>query len=256
MLPKAATALALVLLLSGAAMAAEPPKPAKAPPAAAPAAAPKLTAAERAAADRLEPVARAAFWARTFDVDPADEDAGVRLAVALRALHRFQEASDTAEQVLIQNPKNYEALLESGRAKISVGQAFYAIAPLKQAAALQPKDWRPLSLMGVAYGESERPEQAKDMYRQALALSPNNPAVLANLGMSYALAGDAVTAETYLRQAAAQPGAGAAERQNLALVLGMQGKLAEAESLIREDLPPAVAAANLTYLKSLAPALK
>ena len=74
--------------------------------------------------------------------------------------------------------------------------------------------------------------------------------------MSYALAGDAPTAETYLRQAVALAGAGPAERQNLALVLGLQGKLAEAESLIREDLPPAAAAANLAYLKSLAPALK
>jgi Flp pilus assembly protein TadD len=254
MLPKAATALALVFAISAPAFAADAPKPQPSPAAKTAAAAPslKLTPAQRAEADRLEPVARATFWAKVFDADPTDEDAGVRLAVALRNLKRFQEASDVAEQVLVQNPKNYNALLESARAKIGAQQAFFAIAALKTAMTLQPKDWRPVSLLGIAYDETERRDLARETYRQALALSPNNPAVLANLGMSYALAGDAPTAETYLRQAVALAGAGPAERQNLALVLGMQGKLAEAETLIREDLPPKAAAANLAYLKSLA----
>lgn len=254
MLLKAATALALVFAVSAPVFAADAPKPAPSSAAKPAAAAPslKLTPAQRAEADRLEPVARATFWAKVFDADPTDEDAGVRLAVALRGLKRFQEASDVAEQVLVQNPKSYNALLESARAKIGAQQAFFAIAALKTAMALQPKDWRPVSLLGIAYDETERRDLARETYRQALALSPNNPAVLANLGMSYALAGDAPTAETYLRQAVALAGAGPAERQNLALVLGMQGKMAEAEALIREDLPPKAAAANLAYLKSLA----
>jgi Flp pilus assembly protein TadD len=170
MLLKAATALALVVAISAPTFAAEAPKPAPPSTAKTQAAPPlKLTAAQRAEADRLEPVARATFWAKVFDTDPTDEDSGVRLSVALRNLKRFQEASDVAEQVLVQNPKNYDALLESARAKIGGQQAFFAIAPLKTAVSLQPKDWRPVSLLGIAYDETERRDLARETYRQALA---------------------------------------------------------------------------------------
>ena len=48
---------------------------------------------ERAAADRLEPLARAAFWGREAQLDPADAEAGVKLSAALRALGQYDAAS-------------------------------------------------------------------------------------------------------------------------------------------------------------------
>ena len=151
--------------------------------------------------------------------------------------------------MLVGAPRTLDALLEDGRAKIAANQGFYAIETLQRAKQVAPKDWRPLSLLGVALEQSLRPEEAKQAYDEALALSPDNPAILSNMALYFAGRGDTAQAETLLRRAASRPDAGAQERQNLALVLGLEGKMAEAEHLIRQDLPPDVAAANLAYLR-------
>jgi Flp pilus assembly protein TadD len=220
-----------------------------APPKTDPNAPKKATPEERAAAARQEPLVRAAFWQRELGIDPSDQEAGVGLAAALRALGKYDEAADQADRVVAMAPKNIEALLESARDHIDAGHGFYAIQPLKDAALLAPKDWRPVSLMGVALEQTERPDEALAAYSRALKLSPDNPAVLSNLALFYATRGDAAQAEALLRRAAAQPNATAQERQNLALVLGLEGKTAEAEYLMRQDLPPEVADANLAYFK-------
>ena len=211
----------------------------------------KATAEERAAADRLIPLARAAFWVRETDIDPSDQVAGVKLAAALRALGQYDEAATRAQQVLVLAPDNIDALMESARAYVAQGQGFYAIAPAEHVRALAPKDWRPLSLLGVAYAQVKREDDAMAAWRQALALSPENPAVLSNMAMELAAQGDAPQAEALLRRAAAQPSAGLAVRQDLTLVLGLQGKLTEAEQRLRRDLPPDQAEADLAYLKAV-----
>jgi len=219
---------------------------------AAPAPPKKATAEERAEADRLDPLARAAFWANQVQIDPRDVQAGVRFAAALRALGRNDEAASTAEQVLIVDPGNRDALLESARAHLAAGQGFYAIDPLNKLHAAEPKDWRYVSLMGVAYEQVSRTSDAEAAWRQALQLSPDNPAILSNLAMHYAARGQSSEAEQLLRQAAAQPNASVQVRQNLALILGLEGKLAEAEQLERQDLPPELAEANMAYLRAAA----
>ncbi|HEY5409426.1 MAG TPA: tetratricopeptide repeat protein [Caulobacteraceae bacterium] len=219
-------------------------------PAAAPAPPRKATPEERAMAERLDPLARAAFWAHEVELDPRDAAAGVRLAAAMRALGRNDEAASTAEQVLVIEPGNRDALLESARAHLAAGQGFYAVAPLNKLRAMEPKDWRYVSLLGVAYEQVSRTEDAEAAWRQALQMSPDNPAILSNLAMHYAARGQSSEAERLLRQAAAQPGANIQVRQNLALILGLQGKLAEAEQLERQDLPPEQADANIAYLRA------
>ncbi|MGC1302425.1 MAG: tetratricopeptide repeat protein [Caulobacteraceae bacterium] len=261
------TATALATLISALALAAPAsawpfaakPAPATPPPAAQPApSAPaadtgprKATPQERAAAARLDPLAKSAFWAREADFDPTDAEAGLELAVSLRALGRFQEASDAVGRILVIYPTNLEALLEAARDQVGQGKGFYALDPLRKAEAAAPRDWRAYSLMAVAREQNRQPDEARAAYDQALALSPDNPAVLSNLGLWYASHGKPAEGETYLRRAAAQPTATAQERQNLALVLGMEGKLGEAEHLMRDDLPPDVADANLAYLRAV-----
>ncbi|WP_174301384.1 tetratricopeptide repeat protein [Caulobacter sp. S45] len=224
--------------------------PPKADPAAAAAEPKKANAQERAAADRLDSLARSAFWAREAGIDPTDATAGVELAAALRALGRYPEASDAVSKVLVLYPDDVEALLESARTSVAASKGFYALEPLRRAEKVAPRDWRVYSLMAVAHDQNQQPDEARAAYGQALALSPDNPAVLSNLGLWYATHGQAAQGESYLRRAAAQPAASAQERQNLALVLGMEGKLADAESLMREDLPPDVAAGNMAYLQA------
>ena len=206
------------------------------------------TAAERAAYERADPLARSVFWAREQEVNPADPVAGVKLAQALRELGQYDQAAATAQQVLVAQPANVEAMLEVGKAHIARGQGFYGIAPLEQAKALAPADWRPLSLLGVAYQQVRRFDDARAIWADALRLSPDNPEVLTNAAVALTSEGNAAAAETLLRRAVAQPGATLKMRQNLALVLGLQGKTAEAEQLIRRDLPPEMADRNVRWL--------
>jgi Flp pilus assembly protein TadD len=208
----------------------------------------------RAQAERLEPLARAAFWAREANIDPADPEAAVKLAAAMRTLGRHDEAAAGVEALLAARPDHVEGLLELARIHIARGQGFYAVAPARKAAAAAPKDWRPLSLLGVAYEQVSRADDARAVWREALKLSPDNPAVLNNLALSLAAGGQPAEAETLLRRAAARPDATLATRQNLALVLGLQGKTGEAERLIRENLPPETAEENLAWLRKSAAA--
>lgn len=209
---------------------------------------PAADAATRARYDRADALSRSVFWAGEQQANPLDPVAGVKLAQALRELGQFDQAATTAQGVLAVQPGNVEAMLEVGRAHIDRGQPFYGVAALEQARAAAPRDWRPLSLLGVAYQQVRRPEDARAAWAEALKLSPDNPDVLTNAAIALLGQGDAVAAETLLRRAAAQPAATLKVRQNLALALGLQGKTAEAEQILRRDLPPEVADANLRWL--------
>lgn len=208
------------------------------------------TAQERAAYDRLDPLARSVVWGRERDVNPNDPIAGVKVAEAMRQLGQYEAAVQAADGVLVTQPNNIEAMLELGRAHIARGQAFYGIAALERAHALAPNDWRPLSLLGVAYTAVRRTDDGRDAWNRGLTLAPDNPDILTNAAMALTSQGDPAGAETLLRRAVAQPNATLKMRQNLALVLGLQGKTAEAEQILRRDLPPEAADRNLQWLRS------
>ncbi|WP_421731968.1 tetratricopeptide repeat protein [Brevundimonas sp.] len=208
------------------------------------------SAAVRATYDRMDALSRSVFWASEQQADPTDAVAGVKLAQALRELGRYDQAAEAAQATLTVQPNNLDALLELGRAHIARGQAFYGVAPLEQARQLAPRDWRPYSLLGVAYEQVRRTDDARAAWNQALALSPDNPDVLTNAATAALTHGDAPGAETLLRRAAAQPTASAKVRQNLALALGLQGKMGEAEQILRRELPPEQAEQNLRWLRA------
>ena len=207
---------------------------------------------ERAAYGRLDPLARSVFWSREMEVNPADPVAGVRLAEALRQMGQFDQAAAVGQQVLVTQPQNVDAMLEIGRAHIARGQAFYGIAALEQAKALAPGDWRPLSLLGVAYQQVRRADDARTAWNEALRLSPDNAEVMNNAAMAQMTGGDPAGAETLLRRAVAQPNASLQMRLNLAMALGLQGRIPEAEQIIRRDLPPEAAERNLEWLRNQA----
>jgi Flp pilus assembly protein TadD len=206
-------------------------------------------AATRANYDRADALSRSVFWGEQHQINPLDREAGVKLAQALRELGQYDQAAQTAQTVLTLQPRNIDAMLEIGRAQIARGQAFYGIAALEQARDQNPRDWRPLSLLGVAYQQVRRPAEAQQAWASALTLSPENPDVLANAAMAQMAGGNATEAEALLRRAVSQPAASLKVRQNLALVLGLQGKMGEAENILRRDQPPEIAEANLNWLQ-------
>lgn len=240
----AAAATVIAVLLAGAAA----PVLAQTAPVAEPARV-RADEATRAAYDRRDPLSRSVFWANEQQADPMDPVAGVRLSQALRELGRFDAAVEAAQNTLLVQPENAEAMLELGRAHWARGQAFYGVAALEKARDLLPGDWRPWSLLGAAYEQVRRHDDAEAAWRQALVLSPDNPAVLTNMAMAQMAADDLPGAETLLRRATAQSGATMQMRLNLALVLGLQGKTGEAEALLRRDLPPEQADRNLQWLR-------
>jgi len=259
MSPLAATALGLALIASPALAFGkrEPAKPQAAPAAtqapgaeAEPAPRRKATAEERARTARLDPLARAAFWTNEAQIDPTDAEAGIQLSVAMRQMGNYPEAIGAASQVLASHPKNVEAMMEVARAHVGRGQGFYAIEPARAAQALAPRDWRIASLLGVAYEQASRPDEARAAHEQAIALAPHNAIALSNYGLFRAGRGETREAEALLRQAAALPDATISVRQNLALVLGLQGRIAEAERLARQDLPPQEVENNLAWLRA------
>ena len=219
-----------------------------APTAAVAAARVPASAETRATYERMDALSRSLFWATEQEINPADPVAGPKLAQALREIGRYDQAATAAEATLTVQPTNLEAMLELGRAHIARGQAFYGVAPLEKARDQAPRDWRAYSLLGVAYQQVRRFDDARAAWNQALVLSPDNPDVLANAAMAAMTAGDAPGAETLLRRAAAQPTASIKVRQNLAMVLGLQGKTAEAEQILRRELPPEAAERNLRWL--------
>ncbi|MDB5433116.1 MAG: Tetratricopeptide 2 repeat protein [Caulobacter sp.] len=244
----ALAATVLALSVGGVAHAAKPPAaPAAAPSPAVPG---RASAEERAMAQRLDPLARSAFWAHETDVDPRDSVAGVNLSQSLRSMGRYDEAADAAGRVLVLEPNNFDAMMELARARIAQGKGFYGIEWAKKAQEQSPRDWRPVSLLAVAYEQVGRDEDALAAHRQALALAPGEAGAISNLAMYYAGHGDLPQAETLLRRAAALPTANPQVRQNLALVLGLEGRYDEAEKLARQDLPPEAVANNMAWLRA------
>jgi Flp pilus assembly protein TadD len=229
-----------LLCLSAAPAVAADPAPARAP----------ASAEARAAYERMDALSRSVFWASEQQANPADPVAGVKLAQALRELGRYDQAAEAVQATLTVQPDNLDALLELGRAHIARGQAFYGVAPLEKARDKAPRDWRAWSLLGVAYEQVRRFDDARAAWNQALVLSPDNPDVLTNAAMAAMTQGDAPAAETLLRRAAAQPAASGKVRQNLAMVLGLQGKMGEAEQILRRELPPELAERNLLWLQA------
>ena len=210
----------------------------------------KATPDQIAAALRSDALTQSAFFANQYDHDPTDAQMGLYLSNALRSLGRFAEAADTAHRVLLFAPDNVEVLVAAARAHIDDNNAFYAVDPLQHAMQLKPNDWRLYSLLGVAYDQIKRGDEAQAAWATALKLAPDNATVLTNIAMSKVTKGDLAGAEPLLRTAVAQKDATLQIRQNLALVLGLEGKMGEAERLLRQDLPPEQADANLAWLQA------
>lgn len=191
------------------------------------------------------------MWGERYRAHPEDPVAAVKYAQGLRGTGQRQQAAAVLEQATIHNPKNMELLGAYGRALADVGNYQQALDVLSRAHTPDRPDWRILSVQGAVLDQMGQHEDARRYYATALKIVPDEPSVLSNLGLSYALSKDLVRAEMTLRRALARPRADPRVRQNLALVIGLQGRFAEAESIARSDLPPEIAAANVSYLRQM-----
>jgi len=186
-----------------------------------------------------------------YRANPKDPQIAIAYARALRTNDQRAQAVAVLEQAVITHPKNQAMLGEYGRALADVGNFPQALSVLSRAHSPDRPDWRILSAQGAVLDQMGRHAEAQRYYQTALKIVPDEPMVLSNLGLSYALSKQLPLAEATLRRAAARASADPRVRQNLALVVGLQGRFAEAEGIAKADLPPAEAAANVTYLRQM-----
>ena len=200
---------------------------------------------------REDALTQMAFWAAEYQTFPNDLEAAQRFSEALRKGGRTDRAAQIAGEALSRFPDDRQLMTTYGYAQLTLERPQQALRPLAVVAAAEPENWRVRSALGAALDQLGRFPEARQAYQEALALQPNNPRILTNLGVSHIMAGEPDEAEPILRQAIAQPSAPPEARQNLAIALALQGKFDEAEQIERNELPPAVAAENMQYLRGL-----
>lgn len=191
-------------------------------------------------------------WGRRFDANPADAQAAMYYARALRATDQRAQAVAVLQQAAIRSPKNLPLLAAYGKALADVGRYKEADEVLGRAHTPERPDWGILSVQGAIADQTGDHAHAQRYYESALKIAPGEPSVLSNLGLSYALSKRLPEAEQVLRQADAHPKADGRVRQNLALVFSLQGKFQEAEAVLRRDLPPGEVTAALATLRQMA----
>lgn len=218
------------------------------------ASAPAPRGVDREARERIvreDMLTQMAFWAGEYQTFPNDLEAAQRFADALRRGGRADRAAQIAAEAISRFPDDRNLLTTYGYAQIAAGRPHEALRPLALVAQAEPENWRVRSALGAALDQLGRFPEARRAYQEALALEPDNARILTNLGVSHIMAGEPADAERYLRQASEQRGAPPEARQNLAIALALQGRFDEAEQIERVDLPPAQAAENMRYLRSL-----
>ncbi|HYM17997.1 MAG TPA: tetratricopeptide repeat protein [Micropepsaceae bacterium] len=231
-----ASYLALALIVSSAAQAADKGKPdANAQPA----------AAAQAAPQSALPLAPGEI--------PSDLESAIKLAQTNRQNGDFAGASKILSQLVLFAPDDPRVLAEYGKTLAAQGRSDDALAFLERAIQLQPNEWSFYSAQGVAYDQKGNYQAAITSYNRALMLKPGEPTVLNNAALSRLQAGDLAGAEKFLMQAA--PGAAQFPRisENLALVESM--KTARATPVTPQPAP-ATPAAPMIAKATPAPAIE
>ena len=226
----------LLFLLAAAGCASSTPKAPPPPPAAsadpvaqamADASAP-ATADQIAAAERADPLTRAAFWNEEYRKDAGNLQTTISLLRALRGIDSYDRIEEVAPKAIAIHPTAWELYLEYGRAKLAKGEPTRAIPIFARSADFAPIDEAsPLAALGLAFDQIERHGHAQEAYEIALQRDPQRVSTLSNYGLSLALSGKLEQAESALRKAVDMPGADVRVRQNLALILGLQGRFDE-----------------------------
>jgi Flp pilus assembly protein TadD len=88
-------------------------------------------------------------WGRRFEANPADAQAAIYYARALRATNQRAQAVAVLQQSTIRSPKNMELLAAYGKALAEAGRYKEAEEVLGRAHAPERPDWRILSAQGA-----------------------------------------------------------------------------------------------------------
>ena len=191
--------------------------------------------------------------AAMHNAKPADPEAAVAYARALREAGSAAKALAVLDRTAALEPADKRLLLERGLLALELGEPAKAEALLRKAQDKTAPDWRLHSGLGTALASRGKQPEAQAEFAKALTLAPDQPSVLNNLALSYALDGKVAQAEQLLRKAHQAKGSADARKveQNLALVLGLRGRYEEARVAAADSLTSAKAQRNVAYLREL-----
>lgn len=180
------------------------------------------------------------------------------------------------------NPRDIEALLDAGKAAVSIGDIDAAIGFYQRADQLMPSSPRAKAGLASAYLRGEDPFLAIPQFDAAEKLGANDPAFASDRGLAFDLVGDNLTAQQFYRQAlAVAPDDETSRRQALsfaiagdragmeaalapllqrqdkaawrtrAFALAILGKPGEAEAIVSTMMPADLAGGITPYLRYL-----
>lgn len=190
-------------------------------------------------------------WGGAYQSNPADRNAAIGYANALRRNGQLDQASAVLRQFIIKNGNDRDVASAYGKLLAMTGNFGEALNVLQDAQTPTQPDWRLMSAEAAVHDQMGNNEKARQLYTQALKIAPNEPSIMNNLGLSYLLSGQLPDAEYALRRAAQNPRADSRIRQNLALTLALQGKFQEAEQVATTELDPQQAASNIAYVRAM-----
>jgi Flp pilus assembly protein TadD len=186
-----------------------------------------------------------------YERDPGNKTISLSYAKLLRDLNNFNQAIAVLQTAALRHGNDRDVAAAYGKALADGGRFGEAIEVLGRAHTPDRPDWRVLSTLGAINDQMGKHEEAQQYYYTALKIQPDDPSLLSNLGLSYALSNRLREAETVMQRAVSNPAATPKVRGNMAVVFALQGKYQEAERMASQDLSPADAAANMTFLRSM-----
>lgn len=221
---------------------------------------------------------------------PGSPEAALRLQLAEAALQggSAHDAIGLYEQARTEDPGSIPAMLGLAAAQNVAGDPVAALATLREAHRLAPRDeqvtlglsrallalgkadeaeslLRPLAsstatsdvgawtMLGVALDNQGRHHEAQEIYRRGLALAPASVPLRNNLALSLALSGAAGEAVEILRLLPPSPGVAKRIRHNLAVALLAGGEEQAARSLLAQELPAEEIETVMAHLRILQP---
>lgn len=135
---------------------------------------------------------------------PGTLDGEIQRAHLLRIKGDYAEAAHSFAQLLLIAPDDARVVGGYGKVLEQQGHSQEALAFLKRAADLNPRDWSLQSALGIAYDQLDDHANARTAYERALALKPGDASVLNNYAVSRMLAGDYANAKRLLAEAEAR----------------------------------------------------
>jgi Flp pilus assembly protein TadD len=176
---------------------------------------------------------------------PSTLDGEIQRAQFLRGKGDYDEAGRSFAQLLLIAPDDARVVGGYGKVLEQQGHSQQALAFLKRAVELNPRDWSLQSALGIAYDQVDDHAGARIAYEHALALKPGEASVLNNYAVSRMLAGDYVKAKRLLAQAEA----GGVSNPKLAL------NLDKLTSMDNPSVPGAASPPTLSAAVSSPPAI-